>query len=128
MVPPKAKPVELAPNAGLAGVPKVLAVVAAVAPKVNGAGAGAGAGLEAGVDDAPLPPKVKGFGGAAEEPKVDGAAGASNADFPKVKVDWVVGAAVVEDVLAMAKPPNEAVVVFWLGAVWPKENTFWLAA
>lgn len=37
-------------------------------------------------------------------------------------------AAVVEAVLAMANPPNEAVVVFWLVAVWPKENTFWLAA
>lgn len=128
MVPPNAKPVELAPNAGLAGVPKVLAVVAAAAPKVNGAGAGAGAGLEAGVDDAPPPPKVKGFGGAADEPKVDAAAGASNAGFPKVKVDWVVAAAAVEEVLAMAKPPNEAVVVFWLGAVCPKEKTFWLAA
>lgn len=124
MVAPNAKPVELAPNAGLAGVPKVLAVVAAAAPNVNGAGAG----LEAGVVEAPPPPKVKGFGGAAEEPKVDGAAGASNADFPKAKVDWVVAAAVVEEVLAMAKPPNEAVVVFWLGAVWPKENMFWLVA
>lgn len=33
-----------------------------------------------------------------------------------MKVDWVVAAAAVEAVLAMAKPPNEAVVVFWLGA------------
>lgn len=45
-----------------------------------------------------------------------------------MKVDWVVAAAVVEAALAMAKPPNEAVVVFWLGAAWPKANTFWLAA
>lgn len=46
-----------------------------------------------------------------------------------MKVDWVVAAAVVvEAVLAMAKPPNEAVVVFWLGAAWPKANIFWLAA
>lgn len=108
VVPPKAKPVELAPNVGLAGVPKVVAVVAAFAPKVKGAGAG----LEAGVDDAPPPPKVNGFGGAAEEPKVDCAAGASNAGFPKAKVDWVVAGAAVEAVLVIAKPPNEAVVVF----------------
>lgn len=123
-MPPKAKPVALPPNAGLAGVPKVVAVVAAVAPKVKGAGAG----LVAGVDDAPPAPKEKGFGGAAEEPKVDCAAGASNADFPNANVDWVVGAAVVEAVLAIAKPPNEAVVVFWVGAAWPKANTFWVAA
>lgn len=46
-----------------------------------------------------------------------------------MKVDWVVAAAVVvEAVPAMAKPPNEAVVVFWLGAAWPKANIFWLAA
>lgn len=84
VVPPKAKPVELVPNAGLAGVPKVVAVVATAAPKLKGAGVG----LEAGVDDAPLP-KVKGFGGAAEEPKVDCncAAGASKDDFPNAKVD-----------------------------------------
>lgn len=120
MVPPKAKPVELAPNAGLAGVPKVVAVVAAAAaPKVKGAGVG----LEAGVDDVPLP-KVKGFGGAAEDPKVDCAAGASNDGFPNTKLDWVAVAGVVEAVLAMPKPPNEAVVVFWLDAAWPKENTF----
>lgn len=31
-------------------------------------------------------------------------------------MDWVVAAAAVEAVLAMAKPPNEAVVAFWLGA------------
>lgn len=43
-------------------------------------------------------------------------------------MDWVVVAAVVEAVLAMAKPPNEAVVVFWPGAAWPKVNTFWFAA
>lgn len=43
-------------------------------------------------------------------------------------MDWVVAAAVVEAVLAIAKPPNEVVVVFWLGAGWPKPNTFWLAA
>lgn len=45
-----------------------------------------------------------------------------------MKVDWVVAAAVVELVLAMANPPNEAVVVLWLGAAWPKANIFWLAA
>ncbi len=72
MEPPKAKPVELAPNAGLAGVPKLVAVVTAAAPN----GKGGGAGLEAGAADAALPPKVKGFGAAAEEPKVDCAAGA----------------------------------------------------
>lgn len=121
---PKGKPVELAPNAGLAGVAKLDAVVAAAAPK----GKGGGAGLAAGVDDAPTLPKVKCFGGAAEELKVGCTAGASNDDFPKVKVDWVGAAAVVVGaVLAMAKPPNEAGVVFWLGAVWPKANTFWLA-
>lgn len=129
-MPPKAKPVELAPKAGLAGVPKVVAVVAAAEPKVKGAGAV----LEAGVDVEPLTPKAGGFGGAAEEPKVGCTAGASNADFPKVKVDCVVEvAAAVEAVGAMAKPPNEAVVVFWLGAfwpgaAWPKVNIFWLAA
>lgn len=31
-------------------------------------------------------------------------------------MDWVVVAAVVEAVLAIEKPPNEDVVVFWLGA------------
>lgn len=73
VVPPKAKPVEPPPNAGFAGVPKVDAVVAAADPK----GKGGGAALGAGVDEAPPPPKVNGFGaGAAEEPKVDGAAGA----------------------------------------------------
>lgn len=107
---------EPVPKAGLAGVPKVDAVVAAV-PKVKGAG------LELGVDDAPAPPKVKGFGGAAAvEPKVDGARGASNTDFPKLKVDWVE-AGVVETALLGPKPPNEAEVVFWPGAAWPKVNT-----
>lgn len=72
-MPPKAKPVELAPKAGLVGVPKLEAVVTAAAPK----GKGGGVGFEAGVDDAPLPPKVNGFGGsAAEEPNVDCTAGA----------------------------------------------------
>lgn len=118
-VPPKAKPVDVAPNAGLAGVPKVVAVEAATVPKLNGAGVG----LVAGVDEAPLV-NAKGFDGAAEEPKVESAAGASNDDFPNPKVAWVVAAGAVEAVLAMPKPPNEAVVVFWLGADWPKENTF----
>lgn len=72
MVPPKAKPAEVAPNAGLAGVAKLVAVVTATVPK----GKGGGAGLEAGVDDTPLFPKVNGFGVAAEEPKVDCTAGA----------------------------------------------------
>lgn len=74
MVPPKAKPVELAPNAGFDWVPKLDAVVAAPAPK----GKGVGVGFEAGVDDAPPPPKVNCLGGAAaaEGPKVDCAAGA----------------------------------------------------
>lgn len=109
----------------MAGVPKVADVVAVAAdPKVKGAGAEAG--LEAGVDEAPPAPNVN---GAAEEPNVDCAAGASNVDFPKLKVDWVVAAAAVEAVLAMAKPPNDAVVVFWLGAIWPgaifpKEKAF----
>lgn len=107
-MPPKAKPAVLAPNAGLAGVPKVAAVVVGVAPKLKGAGAG----LEAGVDDVPLPPKVNGFGAAAVEPKVVCAAGASKDDFPKLQVDCVVAGAAVETVLPMAKPPNEAVVVF----------------
>lgn len=44
-------------------------------------------------------------------------------------MDCVVAVpAVVGAVVAMAKPPNEGVVVFWLGAAWPKLNTFWLAA
>lgn len=110
--PPKAKPVVLPPNAGLAGVPNVVAVVAGGAPKVKGAGAGAGLG--AGADDATPLAKLNGFGAAAVEPKVDAGAagGASKDDFPKAKVDWVVAGAAVETVLAMAKPPNEAVVVF----------------
>lgn len=69
-MPPNAKPVELAPNAGLAVLPKLEVVVTAAVPKAKGAGAGAG--LEAGVADAPPTPKVKGFGaGAADEPNVD---------------------------------------------------------
>lgn len=63
---PNAKPVELAPNAGLVGVTK-LVVVAAAAPKVNGDGAE----LEVAVDDVPPPPNVNGFGGCdAEGPNV----------------------------------------------------------
>lgn len=117
MVPPKGKLPELVPKAGLAGVPKVDAVVAGV-PKVKGAG------FDIGVDDAVVPPKVKGFGGAAVvEPKVDGAGDASNTGFPKLKVDWVE-AAVVETVLPRPKTPNEAVVVFWPGAAWPNVNRF----
>lgn len=104
--------VKLAPNAGFAGVPKVVAVVVA-APKAKGAGAG----LEADADDAPPAPKGKGFG-AAEELKVGCAAGASKADFPKAKVDCVVEVAAAGDtVLVIPKAPNEAVVVFWPGAV-----------
>lgn len=104
-------------------------MVAAVEPK----GKGGGAALAAGADAAPLAPKVNGLGGAAEEPKAGcaAAAGAGNDDAPKVKVDWVVAAAavvVVEAVLANPKPPNVAVVVFWVDACWPKANTFWLAA
>lgn len=87
-------------------------VAAAAAPKAKGAGAG----LEAGVDDATLPPKVNGFVCAAEAPKVDCGAGASNGDFPKAKVDWVGAVAVVGAELDIAKPPNEVVVEFWLGA------------
>lgn len=139
VVPPKAKPVEVAPNAGLAGVPKVVAVVAPVDPKGKGVGpAVEGAGFDAGVDDALPFPKVKGFGAAGAEPKVDCGAGASNAVFPKVNVDCVVAAAtvvVVEEAVpamavpamaepAMAKPPNDAVVVLAAAAVWPNENTF----
>lgn len=116
-MPPKVKLPEPVPNAGLAGVPKVDAVVAAV-PKAKGAG------FEIGVDDTPAPPKVNGFGAAAVvEPKVDGAGDTSNNDFPKLKVDWVE-AAVVETVLLKPKPPNEAEVVFWLGAAWPNVNKF----
>lgn len=127
VVPPKAKPAELPPNAGFAGVPKVVAAVVAAVAAPNGKGA-VGAGVEeTGVDDATVPtPKVKAFDGATEEPNADCDAGASNADFPKVKLDWVVGgaAAVVEAVLVMPKPPNEAVVVFWLDACWPNKNIF----
>lgn len=125
--PPKAKPVEAEPNVGLAGVPKVVAVVAPVEPKVNGAGAAAGAGLGAGVDDAVLFPKANVFcdaAAAAAEPNADAVAGVSNAGFPKANVDCVVVAAAVEAEPAMAKPPNEAVVVLAAGAVWPKANTF----
>lgn len=82
MVVPKAKPVELPPNAGLTGVPKLDAVVAAAVPNVKGAEAGAGAGANAGAGEAP--PKVKGFIVVAGVMKADGAAGASNDDFPKV--------------------------------------------
>ena len=39
MVAPKAKPVELAPNAGLAGAPKLVAVGAAAEPNGKGGGA-----------------------------------------------------------------------------------------
>lgn len=67
---PNAKPVELAPNAGLVGVTKLVVVVTAAAPKVNGDGAG----FEAVVDDAPPPPPPpngKGLGGCdAEGPNV----------------------------------------------------------
>lgn len=122
-MPPKENPVELPPNAGGAGVPKLGAVVAAVEPN----GKGGGAVFPAGAAGAPLPPKVKGFGAGAEEPKVGCAAGAAGAwnDFPKVKVDWVEAVAVVvEAVLAMAKPPNEAAVVVCIGAAWPKVNPF----
>lgn len=45
-----------------------------------------------------------------------------------MKVDWVVVGAAVEAVLARPNPPNEAVVVFWVGAAWPNVKTFWLAA
>ena len=122
--PPKPKPVELAPNAGLAGVPNVVPVVAAADPKLKEAWAGLGAG----VDDAVLLPKLNGFGCAPDEPKFDCGAGGPKEDFPKGNVDWVGAVAVVGAALAMAKPPNEAVVEFWLGAGWPKANAFWLAA
>lgn len=97
---PKPKPVELPPNAGLPGVPKLVAVVVAAAPNAKGDEVGAGA----------LDPKVKGFGGAAVELKADGAVDGSKADFPKGNVDCVVdGVAVVVAaavVLARAKPPK----------------------
>lgn len=82
MVPPNAKAVEVDPNAGLAGVSKVAAVVAVAGPKLKGAGLE----LDVAVDGAPLP-KLKAFVGAAEEPNVDCAAGASNDGFPNTKVD-----------------------------------------
>lgn len=64
---PNAKPVELAPNAGLVGVTKLVVVVTAAAPKVNGDGAG----FEAVVDDVPPPPNGNGLGGCdGEEPNV----------------------------------------------------------
>lgn len=83
----------------------------AAAPKAKGAE------LEAEAEDAPPAPKGKGLG-AAEELKVGCAAGASNAGFPKAKVEGVVeGAAAVDAVVVIAKAPNEAVVVLWPGAV-----------
>lgn len=116
-MPLKVKLPEPFPNAGLAGVPKVDVVVAAP-PKVKGAE------FEIGVDVAPAPPKVNGFGAAAVlEPKADGAVDASNNGFPKLKVDWVEAAA-VETVLLKPKPPNEAEVVLWLGGAWPNANIF----
>lgn len=79
---PKAKPVELAPNAGFVGVTKLVVVVTAAAPKVNGGGAE----FEAVVDDGPLPPNGNGLGGCeAEEPNV-----VCVVDEPKT--DCVVGA------------------------------------
>lgn len=58
---------ELAPNAGLVGVTKLVVVVTAAAPKVNGGGAE----LEAVVDAVPPPPNANGFGGCdAGEPNV----------------------------------------------------------
>lgn len=114
---PKAKPVELAPNAGLAGwVPNVAVVVAAgAAPKANGPRVL----LETGVAFELLLPKLNGLAAAAAEPKVGCVVGASKAGFPNAKVDCVdveVGAA-VEVELVIAKPPNEAVVVVMLGVV-----------
>lgn len=47
--------------------------------------------------------------------------------LPRVEMDWLLGAAVVEAVLVMANPPNEAVVVLWDAAAWPNVNTFWFA-
>ena len=140
-VPPKGKPVELAPKAGLAGVPKVQAVVlAAPAPKEKGAGVAAGAAL--GAATAAAVPKPNGLGAAVVRPgNAAGAGAALNADLAKVKVDWVVGAlraAVVPaavvvptaaaDGLAKAKPPKEAVGWLGAGAAWPKPNMFWGAA
>lgn len=116
---PNAKPVELAPNANLAGVPNVVAVVVAAPPKVKGAGAGVGEGAAAAA--ATLAPKPKGFAAAAPG-KVD-AAGDSNVDLPKEKVDWLAGAAAVVVVaLVMPKPPKDAVVAIWAEEAWPKEN------
>lgn len=113
---PKPKPVELAPNAGLAGwVPNVAAVVVGAAPKEKGPKAL----LETGVGFEALLPKVNGFAAAAAEPKLGCVVGNSNAGFPNVKEDWVeveVGA-VVDVELVMLKPPNEAAVVVRLGAV-----------
>lgn len=116
---PNAKPVELAPNASLAGVPKVVAVVVAAPPNVNGAGAGVGEG--AATAAATLAPNPKGFAAVAPG-KVD-AAGDSNVDLPKEKADWLAGAAAVVVVaLVMPKPPKDAVVAIWAGEAWPKEN------
>lgn len=50
---PNAKPVELAPNPGFVGVPKVEAAVVEAPPKAKGAGAGAA--------PTTLPPKEKGL-------------------------------------------------------------------
>lgn len=95
MVTPKAKPAELAPNAGLV-------VVTAAAPKGKGGGAVLGAGVD---EAAPLPPKENCFGAAVAEPKVDCAeepkvaCAAGAAEEPKVdcaeepKVACVAGAA-----------------------------------
>lgn len=47
--------------------------------------------------------------------------------FPRVGMDWLLGAAVVQAVLVMANPPNEAVVVFWGDVAWPNVNIFWFA-
>lgn len=64
---PNAKAAELAPNAGLVGVTKLVAVVTAAAPKLNGGGAE----LDAVVDDALPPPNENGLGGCdAKEPNV----------------------------------------------------------
>ena len=140
-VPPKGKPVEPPPKAGLAGVPKVEAVVlVALVPKEKGAGAAAGATV--GTAAAGALPKPNGLGAAVVRPgNATGAAEALNADLAKVKVDWVAGAlravevpppAVVVVVaaagaggLAKAKPPKEAVGWAGAGAAWPKPNMFW---
>lgn len=42
-------------------------------------------------------------------------------------VDWLLGATVVEAVVVIANPPNEAVVVFWDNVAWPSANIFWFA-